>query len=244
MVSRERGLPGRARLAFGCRKRRDRSQFVRRHWYRIEMPRFAPRTLVGIMLASLAFLLSLPILDYALSPKGDWLYPLGFRDSASVPRAAWALSIGVGFFFAAFTIRGFPAVRATWRELSVLKIISVWAAVGAAIVEEALFRRLLMDSVADAGGNLFLQVLASAFIFGAAHAVWGLIKLDLRVALSSAVATTVMGAALALVYILADRNLAPCIVSHFIITATIEPGLMISAVTGQWDRSTTSPTKP
>jgi hypothetical protein len=45
-----------------------------------------------------------------------------------------------------------------------------------------------------------------------------------------------MGVGLALVYLAADRNLAPCIVAHFIITGAIEPGLMIAAVTGQWDR--------
>lgn len=207
------------------------------------MARFSPRTLAGIILASVALLLSIPVLDYTLSPQGDWLHPLGFRQWASVPPVAWVLAIGVGLFFAAFTIRGFPAVRATWRELSLLKLVSIWAAVGAAIVEEALFRRLIMDGVAAAGGNVLLQVLASSAIFGVAHALWGLIKLDLRVAVSSAVATTVMGAALALVYIVADRSLAPCIVSHFIITGAIEPGLMISAVTGQWDRAAFTITK-
>ena len=193
------------------------------------------------MLSLLAFLLSIPILDYALSPQGDWLQPLGFRDWATVPAAAWALAIGVGFLFAAFTVHGFPEVRATWRELSLLKVVSLWAATGAAIVEEALFRRLVMDGVADAGGNFVLQVLASSAVFGVAHAIWGLIKLDLRVAVSSALATAVMGAAIALVYIVANRNLAPCIVAHFIITGTIEPGLLISAVTGRWNRRPKAP---
>lgn len=200
------------------------------------MRKKSPRKIAGIILASLALLLSIPVLDYALSPRGDWLHPLGFRAWASVPLAAWALAIAVGVSFAAFTIRGFPAVRTAWRELSLLKLVSLWAAAGAAIVEEALFRRLIMDGVADAGGDVPLQVLASALGFGAAHAIWGLIKLNLRVAVSSAAATTVMGVGLALVYLAADRTLAPCIVAHFIITGAIEPGLMIAAITGQWDR--------
>ena len=73
--------------------------------------------------------------------------------------------------------------------------------------------------------------------FGAAHAVWGLIKLDLRVAVSSVAATTALGVGLALVYLVAGRNLAPCIVAHFMITGAVEPGLMIAAVTGRWDRA-------
>jgi len=201
------------------------------------MPKKSPRTVAAVILTFLALLLSIPVVDYARSPQGDWLNPLGFRERASVPPAAWALAIGVGFLFAAFTIRGFPAVRATWRELSWLKVVSLWAAAGAAVVEEALFRRMIMDAVAHAGGNLVLQVLASAMGFGAAHAVWGLIKLDLRVAVSSVAATTALGVGLALVYLVAGRNLAPCIVAHFMITGAVEPGLMIAAVTGRWDRA-------
>ena len=209
----------------------------------MDMRKKSPRTIAGIMLTSLALLLSIPVIDYALSPQGDWLHPLGFQAWASVPPAAWALAIAVAVFFAAFTIRGIAAVRGTWREFSSLKLVSLWAAAGAAVVEEALFRRLIMDGVADAGGNILLQVLASALGFGAAHAIWGLIKLDLRVAVSSVAATTVMGLGLALVYLAADRSLAPCIVAHFMITGAIEPGLMIAAVTGQWDRAAPSETK-
>lgn len=196
----------------------------------------SPRTVAAVMLAVLALLLSAPIVDYALSPRGDWLDPLGFAEWTDVPAIAWVIAIATGTFFAAFSIRGIPAVRATWRELSWLKFISLWAAAGAAVVEEALFRRVIMDGVAGLGGNLLLQVLASALGFGLAHAVWGLIKMDLWVALSSVVATTFMGLGLAVVYLLADRNLAPCIVGHFLITGAVEPGLMIAAVTGRWDR--------
>lgn len=33
-----------------------------------------------------------------------------------------------------------------------------------------------------------------------------------------------------MVYLLADRSLAPCVVAHFLISALIEPGLMHAAV--------------
>lgn len=46
-----------------------------------------------------------------------------------------------------------------------------------------------------------------------------------------------MGVGFAVVYLAGERTLAPCVLSHFIVTAAIEPGLMISAVTGQWDRT-------
>lgn len=199
------------------------------------MPKLPLRTVSGILLTLLAALLTIPIVDYALSPEGDWMSPLGFADWSDVPVLAWIAAFAVGVLFAAFTIRGFPEVRATWREVSWLKVVSLWAAAAAAVVEEAFFRQFLMDRLAQADASLVLQLLASAVLFGLAHALWGLIKLDARVAASSAIATTVMGFFLAVVYLLAERNLAPCIVAHFLITATIEPGLIISAVSGKWD---------
>lgn len=205
------------------------------------MAKKSPRNVAAVILTILAILLSAPIVDYALSPQGNWLNPLGFGEWTDVPVVAWVTAIATAIFFATFSIRGIPAVRATWRELSWLKFLSLWAAAGAAVVEEALFRRVIMDGVAGLGGNLLLQVLASALGFGLAHAIWGLIKLDLWVAVSSVAATTIMGLGLAVVYLLAERNLAPCIMAHFLITATIEPGLIMAAITGRWDRKV-SPT--
>jgi hypothetical protein len=47
------------------------------------------------------------------------------------------------------------------------------------------------------------------------------------------VATTLLGLGLAVVYLLGGRNLAPCIASHFLVTALIEPGLLIAAFSGR-----------
>lgn len=40
------------------------------------------------------------------------------------------------------------------------------------------------------------------------------------------IATGTLGTGLALVYILGERSLAPVIVAHFVVTATIQPGIM------------------
>lgn len=206
------------------------------------MKRRNPRITTAVILGILAAILSIPVVDYLrdyLQGREDrFIYPLGFESGITGTPIGWALSFLVAAAFIIFTIKGIPAVAKTWREVSFLKVLSIYAAIVAAIVEEAFFRRMVMDMVAHAEGAVWMQIAASAATFGVAHALWGLIKFSLDAALKTTIATGIMGFALAVVYVVSNRSLAPCIVSHFLITATLEPGLMIAAVTGQWGRRT------
>jgi hypothetical protein len=47
------------------------------------------------------------------------------------------------------------------------------------------------------------------------------------------IATGTLGTALAFVYVVGHRSLAPVIVAHFTVTATIQPGIMLAAFSGQ-----------
>jgi membrane protease YdiL (CAAX protease family) len=107
------------------------------------------------------------------------------------------------------------------------------AAVAAAIVEEAFFRRMIMDAVFAAGGDSLVQVAGSALIFGVAHGVWGIVTGRMVVGIGIMVATGTLGIALAVVYLVGERSLAPVVISHFIITATIQPGITYAAFSGQ-----------
>ncbi len=51
------------------------------------------------------------------------------------------------------------------------------------------------------------------------------------------IATGTLGTALALVYVVGNRRLAPVIVAHFIVTTTIQPGIMLAAFSGQMRRA-------
>jgi membrane protease YdiL (CAAX protease family) len=57
--------------------------------------------------------------------------------------------------------------------------------------------------------------------------MWGL--KNMKAGVNAFISTSILGAALAIVYLVSGRSLAPCIVAHFIITALIEPGLLIAA---------------
>jgi len=74
---------------------------------------------------------------------------------------------------------------------------------------------------------VMLQIIASALCFGAAHLMWGL--RNIAAGVNAVLATALLGLALAVVYWLSGRSLAPCVAAHFVISALIEPGLLIAA---------------
>jgi uncharacterized protein len=174
-----------------------------------------------------------PLVHVLLGGGPGFLGDLGFRSGPRGNPLAWILGMVVAVLYAGYSVRKIPAVREHWKAISVLKLIAVVAAVGAAVVEEAVFRRLVMDAVMRAGGSIPLQVLVSALVFGLAHGVWGLVTGQWAVGLGVVAATGFLGGALAVVYVVGGRSLAPVIVSHFFITATIQPGIMFAMFRGE-----------
>ena len=83
-----------------------------------------------------------------------------------------------------------------------------------------------MDALNNSGYGPIVQVLASGLAFGIAHLIWG-IK-NFKAGLNAMVSTSALGAALAVVYLVGDRSLAPCVVAHIVVTALIEPGLVLA----------------
>jgi hypothetical protein len=81
--------------------------------------------------------------------------------------------------------------------------------------------------------GIAVQIALSALAFGAVHSIWGLLKGSLRAALAAMAATGVLGLALAIVFASDGRNVWPCVIAHFIVTATIEPGLVLAALRGE-----------
>lgn len=71
----------------------------------------------------------------------------------------------------------------------------------------------------DRGLSPTLQVVASAVAFGLVHALWGFKSFAAGV--NAVLSTTLLGAALAIVYVVGERSLAPCVVAHILITALI-----------------------
>lgn len=185
-----------------------------------------------IFLAIAGLILWVPVAGLLLGQPPGFLRDLGFFSGPSGTPLAWTLGLLVALAYCAYAIRS-PFVAHYWRSVSLLKLLAIVIAFAAAIVEEAFFRRIVMDGVMEAGGGPLLQILASALIFGGAHGIWGIVTRRIFVGIGVMVATGTLGAALAVVYLVGDRSLAPPIVAHFLITATIQPGIMFAAFSGQ-----------
>lgn len=99
-----------------------------------------------------------------------------------------------------------------------------------------MFRKLLMNYLSAVGVGPLSQIVLSRLAFGMAHGIWGLMGRSIRAALGATVATGILGAALALVFIVSGRSLAPCVVAHFLINALVEPGLVLAATRGEMSR--------
>ena len=146
---------------------------------------------------------------------------------AQVPPGAWILALAVAAAYVAYSAGALPAVRKHLWNFSTFKLSGLALAVPAAILEEVFFRQYVMDALAHE--TAIIQILASALTFGIAHAIWG-IRGGWRAAAGAVGSTTLMGAALAVVYLASGRAVLPCVVSHFLITAILEPWLLYAYV--------------
>ena len=174
-----------------------------------------------------------PVVGMLMGSPPGFLRDLGFVSGPPGTLLAWSLGLVVAVFYAAFSVRHIPLVREHWRTVSVFKLLGILVAFSAALVEEAFFRRLLMDALMRAGWPAVVQVVASGLIFGLAHGIWGIMTGRVSVGVGTMIATGTLGTALGVVYVVGDRSLAPVIVAHFIVTATIQPGIMFAAFSGQ-----------
>jgi hypothetical protein len=178
---------------------------------------------------------SMPLLTLLTNHPLPWLLNWGVGSPL-----AWILATLVFALYSWQTIRASSLIQDWWLRWHALRLLAVPVAMITGFFEEALFRKFLMDFVAqmatNTAGKLALQVLVSALAFGAGHAIWGLARASLRNALWAALYTTALGGALAVVYLVGGRALAPCIAAHIAINLVCEPWMILSAATGSWNK--------
>jgi len=157
---------------------------------------------------------------------------LGFAPGLTGNLAGWIAALFATVIFVAFALR-LPSVRENLFRSSFLKLLAIALAIGSGILEEVMFRRWTMNWLMAHGYGAVIQVLGAGLIFGAAHGVWGLMGKSIRAAIGATIATGLLGIMLGIVFLLAGRSLAPCIVAHFLINLLIEPGLVLAATRGE-----------
>ena len=176
------------------------------------------------------FMLVFILLNIFNNGLATFMNGIGFNQSALEIPLAWVIAAIVTIGYIAFTTFGMSTVKENFFKFDWLKLVGIYAAFTSGILEELVFRRLLMDWLYSNDLGVVLQVLISGAAFGAAHFTWGLIKESWRTGLGSAVATTILGLLLAIVYIVAGRNILPAIMAHMTINMFLEPWMILHAV--------------
>jgi hypothetical protein len=158
---------------------------------------------------------------------------LGFDQESIASPLPWILATITAIAYVLCTMKVIPFVLSKQKEISLLKLLGIFAALVGGIVEEVFFRRWLMDMLMSGGVSPLLQVIISGIAFGLAHTSWIFVKGDFKFMIPAILSTTVLGILLAIIYLVGDRNVGPCIYAHVLINIIIEPWLMLSSVTAK-----------
>jgi len=168
----------------------------------------------------------------------NFLVYLGFLPGRHTPAPlGYVAALLVALLFTATSARRLPSVRANLLRPSWLKLLALGFAIAAGILEEIAFRPMLMNYLFGRGVGPILQILASALGFGIIHGIWAFFGGNWRAGLGAVTATSLLGAALAAVYLIAGRSVAPCVAAHFLLDIFVEPGLVLAALRGEMARS-------
>ncbi len=158
---------------------------------------------------------------------------LGFDKKSIASPLPWILATITAIAYVLYTMKVIPFVLSKQKEISLLKLLGILAALIGGIVEEVFFRRWLMDMLMLRGVETILQVIISGVAFGLAHSAWFLFKGDIQFTIPAILSTTVLGILLGIIYLMGDRNVGPCIYAHVLINIIIEPWLILSSVSGK-----------
>ncbi|HUB85670.1 MAG TPA: CPBP family intramembrane glutamic endopeptidase [Rhizomicrobium sp.] len=156
---------------------------------------------------------------------------------------AWICAAALAILYIAYAAANSATIRehllrpSRWKPFIALCIVAVPMALISGYFEEAFFRKFLMDVALRHGQSAAMQVVLSAVAFGFVHAIWGIASGNFRGAVGSMIATGVLGAGLAVIYLVGGRSVAPCMAAHIVINLVLEPWLIITAATNGWGRS-------
>jgi len=192
----------------------------------------------AIILINISFTITIWLsFKYFINPQQFITHYLGIEQGIFNNLTYWLLTLTVAVCYIIYTIIFIPFVRKRLFVFSHLKLLGIWVAFTSSTVEELFFRKRLMDWLSELNISAVIQVLVSAVIFGLAHSAWGLLRGEVKVILPVVLATTILGAALAILYLLTERNILAPMIAHILINLLIEPWLILAAVSGKWEGS-------
>jgi membrane protease YdiL (CAAX protease family) len=180
---------------------------------------------------------------FMFQPKGSWIDSL-LKYCINPPGTAraWTLATVITAAYVGYSAWRSPVIRhyafdpASWGPFIGVRLFAIPMAFVTGFFEEAFFRKWVMDVVERQGSGVLAQIILSAVVFGAAHAIWGVFGGKYRAALAVMLVTTALGGLLAVVYLVGGRSIGPCIAAHTGLNIFLEPWLVISSATGSWGK--------
>jgi membrane protease YdiL (CAAX protease family) len=191
------------------------------------------RRKTGLIMLTMSLFMFSPILMHLIGYRIPMFENLGLTMDTFAPWYAWIFVVFVTVSYVIYTFKAIPFVYKMQRELSLFKLIGFLAIVGG-ILEEVVFRRWLMDLLMGFGYGFVFQIIISGIAFGLAHIMWGFFGKERQFLKGAFISTTFLGFALAIVYLISDRNIGPCIISHSLINIIIEPWLLLASISKTW----------
>ena len=191
------------------------------------------RRKTGLIMLTMSLFMFSPIFIHLIGYRIPMFEHLGLTMNTLSPWYAWIIMLFVTVSYVIYTFKVIPFVYKMQNELSLFKLIGLLAIVGG-ILEEVVFRRWLMDLLMGHGYGFVIQIIISGVAFGLTHIVWGFFGRDRQFLIGSFLSTTFLGFALAILYLISDRNIGTCIISHSLINVIIEPWLLLSAISKTW----------
>jgi len=199
----------------------------------MEITEKSNRRKTGLIILSMSLFMFSPILTHLIGYKIPMFENLGLSSGTFASAIAWILAIVLTVSYVTYTFKVVPFVYQKQREISLFKMVGLLTIVGG-ILEEVVFRRWLMDLLMKLGYGAAIQIIVSGLVFGLIHISWGLFSKEKQFLKGAFIATTFLGFGLAIVYIVGNRNIGPCIIAHSIINIVIEPWLMLAAISKTW----------
>lgn len=192
---------------------------------------FRKKTLIILIIISMV-MFSPIAQNILIGFRNPFFQNLGFTKESLAPWFVWILALSIAVGYVLYTFKAIPTVKKMQKEISMFKLVGLFAGLVAGIIEELLFRRWLMDSAMNHGTGIIPQIILSGVAFGFFHIGWGMFGRNRKFGLRAGLATTILGFSLAIIYVLGQRNIGPCIVAHCLISMIIEPWLLLAAVSG------------
>lgn len=195
--------------------------------------------IAGLLLFGMStFMAVFIIIGITNNPTGFINY-MGINKTALEIPLSWGVAIFVSICYIIYSARMIPVVRRNLFNFNCwFKLLGVYAAFSSGIVEELVFRQMLMNWLDINGLHVILQIIISALTFGLLHFSWSLFGKNIKIGIGSAISTFVLGLSLAFIYVIAERNVLPAIIAHVLINLFVEPWLILNAVSSTDIKST------